>query len=464
MALIERLRRDPAGALGLGARLLAVAAVLLMYRGTARTVELHADGRTQRVWTHARTVAGALRGAGLAPGPHDHVVPSGDTPIQSGMQIELERARAVLVDVDGQARTVVSAESIPADLLAEAGAALFPGDRVWADGVRVADPAAPLPSVPARLRLASAQPLAVLAGGATLELRTAAPTLAEALWEAGLRLRAADAAQPALEAPPPHAAELAGARRVTIAADGQTIETWAGGETVGQALAAAGLAPLGLDYSLPDLEAPLPADGRIRLVRVREHFLVEQVPLPFETVYEALPDLEIDNQRLVEPGAYGVVVNRVRLRLEDGEEVARTLEGEHVAVEPQPRVVGYGTRIVIRTIDTPDGTLEYWRALTMYATSYAAMFFPPDWPWLGITASGLRLTKGLVAIDTRYIPFGTRMYVPEYGHALAADTGSGVRGRWIDLGYDDDNFVNWHRYVTVYFLTPVPDNIVWIIP
>jgi 3D (Asp-Asp-Asp) domain-containing protein len=104
----------------------------------------------------------------------------------------------------------------------------------------------------------------------------------------------------------------------------------------------------------------------------------------------------------------------------------------------------------------------------MYATSYSPSRAgtSPDAPWYGITASGQRLRKGLVAIDINYIPFGTRMYVPGYGNAEAADIGGGVRGRWIDLGYEDSNFVNWHQYVTVYFLTPVPPagSIVWIFP
>jgi len=71
-----------------------------------------------------------------------------------------------------------------------------------------------------------------------------------------------------------------------------------------------------------------------------------------------------------------------------------------------------------------------------------------------------------VAIDRSLIPFGTRMYVPGYGQAEAADVGGGVHGRWIDLGYDDGNFINWHQYVTVYFLTPVPpaSSIVRIFP
>lgn len=47
---------------------------------------------------------------------------------------------------------------------------------------------------------------------------------------------------------------------------------------------------------------------------------------------------------------------------------------------------------------------------------------------------------------------------------MAADTGGGVVGRMIDLAYPTDSYVAWHQYVTVYFLWPPPDNIVWIIP
>jgi 3D (Asp-Asp-Asp) domain-containing protein len=178
--------------------------------------------------------------------------------------------------------------------------------------------------------------------------------------------------------------------------------------------------------------------------------------------------VEIDNVSQIQAGVNGLRLRRTLVRYEDGVEVARVDEGEQVAQAPTPRVVGYGTQIVVRTLDTPDGAVEYWRTYTMYATSYAARFLdrPASSPNYGRTASGKILTKGLVAIDRRLIPFGTRMYVPGYGWAEAADTGGGVKGRWIDLGYDDGNYVSWHQVVTVYFLTPIPpaNQITWIIP
>ncbi|MEW6568173.1 MAG: ubiquitin-like domain-containing protein [Chloroflexota bacterium] len=450
---------------------LALAGLGLIYLGTARPVVIVVDGQSRGLRTHARTVAAALHDAGLDPAPEDILAPDPDTALTAGMTIRLDRAHPVVVEADGERRVVRTAAHLPANVLAQAGIRLYPGDALWVDGLRLADPASALESVPTRVRVARAAEFSVVEENGTVHrLRSAVPNLAQALWDVGMRLVQGDHLAPTADTPLLDGlrVDLRGTRRVTIQAEGREFEARVGGSSVGEALAEVGLAPVGLDYAIPDLEQPLPEDGVIRLVRVREEMLVEQEPLPFETVYEAIPDLEIDNQRIIEPGAYGVVVHQVRIRLEDGEEVERTVEGEWTAVEPRPQRVGYGTQIVLRTLDTPDGVIEYWRAVRMYATSYSPSRAgtSPDAPWYGITYSGKPLRKGLVAIDPRYIPMGTMMYVPGYGFAQAADIGGGVRGRWIDLGYSDDDFVNWHQWVTVYFLTPVPpaSNIVWIFP
>jgi 3D (Asp-Asp-Asp) domain-containing protein len=52
---------------------------------------------------------------------------------------------------------------------------------------------------------------------------------------------------------------------------------------------------------------------------------------------------------------------------------------------------------------------------------------------LGRTASGLPVGKGVVAVDPKLIPLGTRLFVPGYGRAIAADVGAGIKGRIIDL-------------------------------
>jgi len=61
---------------------------------------------------------------------------------------------------------------------------------------------------------------------------------------------------------------------------------------------------------------------------------------------------------------------------------------------------------------------------------------------------------GIVAVDPTVIPLGTRLYVEGYGFALAADTGSAIRGYKIDLfmEYIGDARQFGRRDVTVFIL------------
>jgi len=54
---------------------------------------------------------------------------------------------------------------------------------------------------------------------------------------------------------------------------------------------------------------------------------------------------------------------------------------------------------------------------------------------------------GTIAADTRYYPFGTRLYVPGYGYGVVEDRGSAIKGpRRLDLFYrDHDEALDWGR-------------------
>ena len=73
--------------------------------------------------------------------------------------------------------------------------------------------------------------------------------------------------------------------------------------------------------------------------------------------------------------------------------------------------------------------MRYRGEYDMEATAY----LPTDGGGSGITASGMRAQRGVVAVDTKVIPLGTRLYIPGYGEAIAADTGGAIRGHKIDL-------------------------------
>ena len=81
------------------------------------------------------------------------------------------------------------------------------------------------------------------------------------------------------------------------------------------------------------------------------------------------------------------------------------------------------------TVETGQGAMSYSRHMTMEATAY----IPSDGGGSGITATGMVAQHGVIAVDPQVIPLGTRVYIPGYGVAIAADTGGAIRGNRIDL-------------------------------
>jgi 3D (Asp-Asp-Asp) domain-containing protein len=252
---------------------------------------------------------------------------------------------------------------------------------------------------------------------------------------------------------------------VTVQVDGRTLWARTHREHVGNVLADLGVVLTGEDYTAPGLDSSLGEEATIRVVRVTERFQVVQEPIPFETAWQPDPDLEIDHQRVMQDGAPGIMEKRVRVRYEDGHEISSQIDDVYVRVPPTTKIFGYGTKIIIRALDTPSGPVEYWRQIRMLATSYSAgtAGTSPSSPWYGRTATGMKMGYGIVAVDPRLINLRTRVYVPGYGVGFAGDTGGAVKGKRIDLGYDDDNLVLWYRWVDVYLLTPVPGQIDYVI-
>jgi 3D (Asp-Asp-Asp) domain-containing protein len=52
---------------------------------------------------------------------------------------------------------------------------------------------------------------------------------------------------------------------------------------------------------------------------------------------------------------------------------------------------------------------------------------------IGETSGGHMARPGIVAVDPKIFPPGTKFYIPGYGWARGEDLGSGVKGRHLDL-------------------------------
>lgn len=305
-------------------------------------------------------------------------------------------------------------------------------------------------------------------GDASTTVQTGARTVSELLAEAGIMLSENDALAPSQETPlaADMTVQITRAVPLTILVDGQSHEVLSSAQAPEVALAHAGIALGELDMMRPAPGSVLNAGDTVQVVRVREETAAVDEEMPFQTVYQPSEELDLDTKAVISSGVPGIKRQSTHIRYEDGVEVGREFEGEWIVQEPVNEVIGYGTRITTNVIDTPEGPREYWRVVHMRVTAYTAASSgkPPDHPAYGITASGLPAGTGIVAVDPNVIPFRSEVFVPGYGVGFAGDTGGGVKGRWIDLGFDEDDLVAWSGYTDVYYLTPIPEEINYLIP
>ena len=374
----------------------------------------------------------------------------------------------VTILADGQIYTLSTTQRIPADLLVEAGISLGENDRLLYLGDSVPlDINLPEAST-YTLTVRRAVALTVVTPDGTQTLQTSAATVGQALAEAGFTLYAVDRLDPPVETPieGPLTVTYQPSQNFVVTVDGTQVQIRSAAPSVGQALAEAGIPLIGLDYAVPSESEPLPNDGQIRVVRVVESVALTQKSIPFTTRTELSADLELDQQALLQGGQPGLSIARQRTRLEDGVQVSQKAESESIVRPPQDRIIGYGTQVVIRTAVVDGVAIEYWRALTLYATGYIPCDPVTNKCYYG-TAYGTRVRKGEAALVYSWylLLAGEHLYVPGYGFATVEDNnGANISAygntHWIDLGYAQTDILDWvPRNLTVYFLTPVPANI-----
>ena len=451
-------------------RFLILLCVILIFGGVAaagfaftqlETYAVYVDGNIVEVNGSFQTVEDVVVAANVPLLAGDRVVPPLDSVISAETAIQILRSKTVLVTTDESSLTYHTHQPTLGSFLREINLNVGRTDQIKADGKLLSINQLQEAGVPAVLEIGRFHTITIVDGDSSRSLITRSQTVGAALEEAGIILYAADNVEPApgtwIE--PNLRITIDRSSPFTVRVDGRELQTRSHSNRTVDILAAAGIGLIGRDYAKPDLNAEVGEGGTVEVVRVTEDFLEEDTPIPYESLWQPTRQLEIDTTGVVQVGQEGIFRKRTRIVYENGVEVERTPDGEWVALEPVDEILGYGTNIVIRTVDTPEGTFEYWRKVRMRVTSYTALSSgkQPGHPAYGITASGLRLRTGIVAVDKSVIPFRSDVYVPGYGVGHAADTGGGIIGRWIDLGYADEDYQSWAGYTDVYYLTPVPE-------
>lgn len=424
---------------------------------------LIADERRD-IQTSAATVGDLLNEQNISLNTDDAISPALDNPLSDGLLITIAHARSVSLTVDGEVSNIRTPFDNPADILAQEQISLRSIDYIWVDGTAATIEELSLWTVPANeIIVQHAFQITIRDTETETIIETTAETVGDVLYEAGISIYFSDSLNPEQGQALTHdmLITIDRAHPIIIQVDGVNLETRVSGTSVADALTESGIALIGLDYTIPAETETIEAGMTISVLRVTESVDNYEESIPYETLYQANEQLELDQRQIIQAGETGLQHYNERVRYENGIEVGREPSGSEMTRVPQNEIIAYGTQIVIRTVNTPEGSREYWRVLRMYATSYHPEALGGD----NITAIGETLQHGIIASDPNLISYRTNLYIEGYGIGFMADTG-GPRSSpyWVDLGYSDDDFVGWHRYVDVYLLTPVPANIDYLLP
>lgn len=445
---------------------------VLFLANSQRTIRIIVDGESRIISTRRLMVKAILKEAGIPFSKQDRIYPRTNYWMIGARVITIAHRAEIDLSIDAAPMTpFVSFESIAGNVLLDGGVKLYPGDQLFLNDTTIQADFHLGGSDTKDLLLQRADCFFLLTDSNSIpqERCSSAKTVGEALRDQGISPSKSLLILPDEDTvfSPGMTITAVKLRQLRVYVNGIYIDVASGGATVGDALVRAGIPLQGADVSIPAANESLPEDGNILIVHVRDEFTMNAKTVTYGTQWQPNDALDLDTTNLLREGKSGLTGTMTRVRTENGEEAFHNTSEEQILSPAVDETREYGTKISVRTLDTPDGPIEYWRSVPVRVTSYSPCR-------LGVsgcsstTASGATLKKGIAAVRVVWyrLMHGQTVYVPDYGTAVIEDTGGGVDGtnRWIDLGYSDDDFIGWSTSSTLYFLTPIPEEVPWVLP
>lgn len=239
---------------------------------------------------------------------------------------------------------------------------------------------------------------------------------------------------------------------VTIEVDGKTYRPSTIGESVSYMLERAGVTLRASDVVEPALNTPTTDGMKIVVTRHDSKIRSEHSSIPFDESRRENKRLSRDTEKVIQEGVEGVAELVYQLNYVNGKLINEEYIGTRVVSEPVTRIVEYGTA---GTVTVNGVTYVYSRMLEVTATAYSTESRPT-----ARTATGTQPRSGIIAVDPKVIPLGSKVYVEgangkwAYGIATSEDTGGVIKGNIIDL-YFNTNAECWafgRRKAIVYIL------------
>lgn len=198
-----------------------------------------------------------------------------------------------------------------------------------------------------------------------------------------------------------------------------------------------------------------------RYFDIEKRCVVVSENIPYNTVTKYNDEIFEGRQKIVTEGMEGKIETVYLEEYVNGDLINKINTINYNIVEPTNEVIEVGTKPYLSPADEK---LEYSETITMSSTAYDLSFesiekYPGD-EGFGITYSGTVAGPGTVAVDPKVIPLGTKLYVEsldgtvDYGFAVAEDTGGAIKGKKIDLFFNnhDEALKYGIKNVKVYIL------------
>ncbi|MFH1783620.1 MAG: 3D domain-containing protein [bacterium] len=222
--------------------------------------------------------------------------------------------------------------------------------------------------------------------------------------------------------------------KVTIAVDGRMIELRTSKKYAKDILSKARIATGPLDIIKEHLQDRGDTEKSIRITRVEQKKLSQTEPIPFTVISRSLMTRNLRPVELIK-GYEGTRDKEFLVTYHDQKEYEREL-----LTQKQKKNIIFKIAVKNKDGSTEKG-YDLSKAKKMYVTATA--YYPGDpmcKPYDGFTtAIGMKLERGLVAVDPKVIPLRSRLYIPKYGYAYAADTGGMIKGKRIDVCVADSD-------------------------
>ena len=265
--------------------------------------------------------------------------------------------------------------------------------------------------------------------------------------------------------------QICRALRIKLRIHGREETVISTGETAAQLLSRLGIVLTEEDRLSHDPSLYVWDGMELRVDRVTRQTEVYAAAIPHEVSFCSDASLPAGTREVVIPGSDGELICSAQVTYTNFQETERFITAQTMTRAPVTEVVAIGTGtgpepadpealplIGDGSIRLPTGeVLTYSDTAQVRATAYTHTDEGCDL----ITYTGTTVRIGTVAVDPRYIPYGTRMFIVSndgqyvYGISVAEDCGGAIKGDRIDLYFPTyyDCIQFGRRDCTIYFLT-----------